>query len=85
MKGTTIDPGLIKILACPESHQPLRLLESAELDNLNRRILEGAVKTVSGDSCSSLWEAGLIREDRTRAYQIQDGLPILLIEASIPL
>ena len=78
-----IDPNLLKILACPESHQSLRLLEPDELDRINRLITDGVGKTASGESCQTAWTAGLIREDKLRAYQILDGLPILLIESAL--
>jgi uncharacterized protein YbaR (Trm112 family) len=85
MKKSVIDPNLLKILACPESHQPLRLLDSTELDGINALISAGGVKTTAGDPLTSAWAAGLIRLDKQRAYPIQDGLPILLIESGIEL
>ncbi len=80
-----IDPNLLKILACPESHQPLDLLDSGELERINDLIKSGAARMVSGESFKSSWNAGLIRQDKLRAYQILDGLPILLIESAIVL
>lgn len=80
-----IDPNLLKILACPASHQPLSLLEPAELSRINALIAAGAVKKISGETCKTTWIAGLIRADRLRAYEILDGLPILLVESAIVL
>ena len=82
---TVIDQNLLSILACPESHQPLRLLEPLEILKINALITKGGLKTLSGEACLTEWLAGLIREDGRRAYQIQDGLPILLIESSVEL
>ena len=80
-----IDKDLLKILACPETRQPLAEASVAELDALNRRIEEGGVKNVGGEPVSERLEAGLVREDRKILYPIRDSIPVLLIEEGIAL
>ena len=36
-----IDPDLLKILCCPETHQEVRLAEAAVIDKLNGQIAAG--------------------------------------------
>ncbi len=39
-----IDPDLLKILCCPETHQEVRLAEPAAIDKLNGQIAAGTLK-----------------------------------------
>jgi uncharacterized protein YbaR (Trm112 family) len=85
MLKSAIKPELLKILACPENHQQLRLLDDAELSSLNIQISGGNISDHQGHKINQAWEGGLIREDGKRAYPIESGLPILLIDSSIDL
>ena len=80
-----IDKDLLKILACPETHQPLAEAPAEVLDPLNRRIEEGGVKNVGGEPVTDRLEAGLVREDRKILYPIRDAIPVLLIGEGIAL
>ncbi len=80
-----IDPGLLEILACPETHQPLRVANGEELAVLNGRISAGELKNVGGGAVSETVVAGLIREDGAIVYPIRDGIPVLLIDEGLPL
>lgn len=67
-----IPPELLARLRCPETGQNLSLAESktlARISNQTGEPLEGA----------------LIREDGRRAYPVQKGLPILLLDKGIDL
>lgn len=81
----TIDPELLKILACPITHQSLRLLEPAELEQINQLIDSREIKNGYGETVINRWNAGLIREDKRRAYQIENDLPLLIGELGIEL
>jgi uncharacterized protein len=81
----SIDPELLSILACPETHQGLREASQAELDQLNAKIAAGEVKNQAGKPVGEKLEAGLVREDKRRIYPIKEGIPVLLIDEGIPL
>lgn len=80
-----LDPELLAILACPETHQPLHLADAALLAELNDRIGKGEVRNVGGESVDAPLEAGLVREDRGVVYPIRDAIPVLLVDEGIAL
>jgi uncharacterized protein YbaR (Trm112 family) len=80
-----IDPGLLEILACPETHQPLRVAAAEELSAVNGRIAAGEQKSVGGEAVELEVQAGLVREDGKVLYPIRDGIPVLLIDEGLPL
>lgn len=80
-----IDKELLEILACPETHQPLREARKEEVEALNRKLASGGVKNVADKAVTIAIEAALIREDGKRAYPIVDGIPVLLVDEGIPL
>src|SRR6185503_2857637 len=53
-----IDPELLSILACPETHQGLAEASAAELQKINTGIAAGGVKNVGGKAVTSPLEAG---------------------------
>ena len=83
MSETQIDAELLKILACPESHQGLRMASAKLLAQLNKRIGAGDATNVGGEAVSEALEAGLVREDGARVYPIRDGIPVLLVEEAL--
>jgi uncharacterized protein YbaR (Trm112 family) len=80
-----IDKDLLKILACPETHQPLSEAGADVLDQVNARVAAGDAKNKSGQAVSDKLEAGLVREDGKVVYPIRDGIPVLLIDEGIEL
>ncbi|MDB4673568.1 hypothetical protein OAF27_02025 [Verrucomicrobiales bacterium] len=64
-----ITPELLEILRCPESKQPLREATSEELATFPE----------------PKPEAALIREDKTRAYPVREGFPVLILDEMIKL
>lgn len=80
-----IDTDLLDILACPQTRQPLRLAEQAELEALNARLAGGTVQNVGGDTVAEVVEGGLVREDGKILYPIRDGIPVLLVHEGIAL
>jgi len=80
-----VDQSFLDILVCPATKQSLRLADQALLDDLNGRIQAGSVKNKRGDVVSEALEAGLVREDGAVLYAVRDGIPIMLIDESIPL
>jgi uncharacterized protein YbaR (Trm112 family) len=80
-----IDPGLLKILCCPETHQPVSEAAATVVADLNARIAAGTLKTRTGKPVSEKIDGVLIRNDRHVAYPIRNRIPIMLVEEAIPL
>lgn len=79
-----IDQDLLKILACPETHQPLAEATAELLAAANAKIAAGA-KNRGGKPAGKPLEAGLVRQDRKVVYPVRDGIPVLLIDEGIEL
>lgn len=79
-----MNPELLSILCCPETHQPLRPAPTELLASLNERIRQGNIRNQSGRPITEPCEAGLLREDGKSLYPVWGGLPILLIAEAIP-
>lgn len=80
-----IDPGLLKILCCPETHQPVSEADAALVTDLNTRIASGSVKNRSGKTVADQLDGGLLRNDKQVLYPIRNRIPIMLIDEAIPL
>lgn len=74
---------LLKILCCPETHQPLAEADAATLEGLNQRIAAGTLRNRSGAPVSEPLPAALIREDRQLVYPVRGRLPVLLVDEGI--
>ncbi|MHC4959114.1 MAG: Trm112 family protein [Planctomycetota bacterium] len=81
----SIDPELLEVLVCPETHQPVKPADDALLADVNQRIKAGGVKNHSGDAVSEAVAAGLVREDGKCLYLVEDDIPNMLIDERIDL
>lgn len=79
-----IDQDLLKILACPETHQPLKEASAEVLAAANAKLAAGA-KNRGGNAVEGELEGGLVREDGKVVYPVRDGIPVLLIDEGIEL
>ncbi len=80
-----VDPELLEILVCPETHQPLHAAESDVLDGLNQAIASGSVTNRGGETVADPIEEGLVREDARILYPVREDIPIMLIDEAIEL
>jgi len=80
-----IDPELLEILVCPETHQPVKPADQTLLESVNARIKAGALKNHQGDAISKPIEEGLVREDGKCLYLVDDGIPNMLIDERVDL
>ena len=76
---------LLEILVCPETRQAVTPAPQELLEELNRKIASGTLRTRGGDPVSEPIREGLLREDRRVLYVVDDGIPVMLIEDSIEL
>ena len=80
-----ISEKLLKILVCPETHQPLTVASAAALDSLNQKITAGQIKNRAGKAVAERIDGGLIRQDGKYLYPIRKEIPVMLIDEAIPL
>ena len=80
-----LDPELLKIMCCPETHQPISVAEPPLIENLNQLIAAGQLKNRAGQAITEKLDGALVREDKKFAYPIRENIPIMLIDEAIPL
>ncbi len=80
-----VDPELLEILVCPETHQPVRTADPELLERLNAAIAAGSVTNRGGEAVSDPVEEGLVREDDKVLYPVREDIPIMLIDEAIGL
>jgi len=78
-----LDARFLSILTCPVTKLPLRQASRAELSYLNRRIADGDVQRVNGQTVTESFADALLRDDRLVLYRIDDGIPVLLPEEGV--
>jgi uncharacterized protein YbaR (Trm112 family) len=80
-----LDPELLKILCCPETHQDLRAADAPLVEKLNARIASGDLRNREGQPVSKKLDGGLIRADGKFLYPIRREIPMMLADEAIPL
>jgi len=80
-----IDPELLKILCCPESHQELRVAESELVQKLNAQVQAGTLKNRAGQPVKEKLDEGLVRSDGKFLYPVRRNIPVMLVDEAIPL
>jgi uncharacterized protein YbaR (Trm112 family) len=81
----TVDPELVEILVCPETRRPVRVASAAELARVNASVREGTLRTRAGARVERELSEALMRDDGRVLFPVDDGIPSMLIEESIPL
>jgi uncharacterized protein YbaR (Trm112 family) len=80
-----IDPELLEILVCPETHESVEIADEELLRSINERVRAGVQKNRSGELVKSPVAEALIRKDGKCVYLVEDGIPNMLIEERIDL
>ncbi len=80
-----IDPELLKILCCPETHQSVAPADPSLIKELNLQIASGRVRNRAGQSVTEQIEEGLLRADGKVLYPVRSHIPVMLIDEAIPL
>ncbi len=80
-----LDPEFLDRLRCPRTYQRLRLASPAELEAVNRQIEAGRAENVGGETVAETLAEGLVPEDGSVVYAVQDGIPVLLIDQALQL
>ena len=81
----TIDPELVEILVCPETRRPVRVASAEELARVNAGVKGGTLRNRSGAKVEHELSEALVRDDGRVLFPVEDGIPSMLIEESIPL
>jgi len=80
-----VNPELLKILCCPETHQSLQEITTERVEELNRQIAAGTLKNRAGKIVTAKLSGGLVRSDGKYLYPIRDQIPIMLVDEALPL
>ena len=80
-----IDPELLKILCCPETHQSLALAGTPLVESLNRQIEASQLRNRAGQPVKEKIDGGLVRADGQFLYAIRQDIPTMLIDEAVPL
>jgi uncharacterized protein YbaR (Trm112 family) len=80
----SVDAKLLAILRCPMSRKSLEVLSRPRLDRLNEQIRAGRVRYQDGSTVDAPLEEGLITEDGSVVYRVDEGIPVMLQEQAIP-
>jgi len=78
-----IDPELLKLLRCPETHQALTVADAATCEKLNAQIASGTLRNRGGKIIQDKLVGGLVRADGKFLYPIRLNLPIMLVDEAI--
>jgi uncharacterized protein YbaR (Trm112 family) len=80
-----LNPELLALLVCPETHQDVTLATEDEIAQINEAIQRGQIRTAAGAAVDQTVEGALIRSDRSIAYSIRDGIPVMLVPEGLSL
>lgn len=73
----------INILKCPVTNQDIRLVNSEELNNLNKGISENEIWQIDGTAFDKKLDVALTTNDGTYIYPIVNGIVILLSDLAL--
>ncbi len=80
-----LDPELLKLLCCPETHQDLFPAETILLEQINQQITAGTLKNRGQQTVVEKIDGGLVRADRKLLFPVRNNIPVMLLDEAIPL
>lgn len=80
----TIDKKLLATLRCPVTKRPLRLMHRDKTAKLNHAIDNGQVHFADGRRVTESYNDALITDNSSNIYRIDDGIPVMFEDESIP-
>ncbi len=80
----SVDKKLLEILCCPVTKIGVKLLPKAKLQALNATIGQGKLRYADGSTVDEPLDEGLITENETTIYRVDDDIPIMLEDRGIP-
>ncbi len=78
-----IQKELLDILCCPETKEPVALIDESFVGKINTAIRSGVVRYRNGETVTEIIDNGLLREDKKYLYPIRNDIPIMLIDEAI--
>lgn len=78
-----IHKDLLDILVCPETKEPVALIDEDERARINEKIEAGTAKRRNGEPETEPIDAGLLRQDGKYLYAVRDDIPVMLIDEAI--
>jgi uncharacterized protein YbaR (Trm112 family) len=78
-----IDPELLKIVCCPETHEPVAVADPTLLEQLNQAIVSGQLQNRAGRPVKERLTEALVRLDGKLVYPVRNGIPVLLVDEGI--
>ena len=78
-----MDRKLLDLLVCPQTRQPLALLDDRSRQALNDEVAAGGVVRGDGTAQAEPLREALVTRDRRFVYRVDDGIPVLLAEEAI--
>jgi uncharacterized protein YbaR (Trm112 family) len=79
-----INNELLRILCCPVTKVPVRVLPHDQVLLLNEQIAQGVLMYANGRLVEDPVEEALITTDKRIIYRVEDGIPMMLVEMGIP-
>lgn len=80
-----INEALLKILACPETHQKVSMASAELIAALNRKVADKSLRNRASQVITEPCDGGLVREDGKLLYPIRQGIPVMLVDEAIEL
>ena len=80
-----IDPELLAILVCPETHQTLQPAAARLVERLNADIAAGRLQNRGGKPVTEKIDGGLVRADGQFLYAVRQDIPVMLTDEALAL
>ena len=79
------DQQFLEMLRCPVTQQPLEPIDEARLVSVNQAIQNGSLRNSLDENLEQPLEGGLVNQDGTLLYPLQNGIPNLIADDRISL